>query len=56
MLEGLGEDEAKSILLERGNVEVGCEFCGKQYQFDPVDVEQIFRATSAQPPSSGEVQ
>jgi molecular chaperone Hsp33 len=56
MLEGLGEDEAKSILLERGNVEVGCEFCGKHYQFDPIDVDQIFRATTVLPPSSGEVQ
>jgi molecular chaperone Hsp33 len=56
MLEGLGEDEARSILLERGNVEVGCEFCGKQYQFDPIDIEQIFRATTVLPPSSDEVQ
>ena len=55
MLEGLGEAEAKSILRERDNVEVGCEFCGKQYQFDPVDVEQIFRPTTVLPPPSGEV-
>lgn len=56
MLEGLGEDEANSILVERGNVEVGCEFCGKQYHFDPIDVAQIFQETTLLPPSSGEVQ
>ncbi len=56
MLEGLGEDEAKSILRERANVEVGCEFCGQHYQFDAIDVDQIFRPTTVLPPSSGEVQ
>lgn len=44
MLRSLGEPEAESILAERGEVEVGCEFCGQQYRFDAVDVAQIFAA------------
>jgi molecular chaperone Hsp33 len=44
MLVGLGQAEADSILAERGDIEVGCEFCGTQYRFDPVDVAQLFRS------------
>ena len=54
MLVGLGKQEAQSILDERGDIEVGCEFCGVQHLFDLVDVEQIFRPgsdTTAAPPS-----
>jgi molecular chaperone Hsp33 len=42
MLRLLGRDEVKSILDERGSVEVNCEFCNRHYAFDPVDAEQIF--------------
>jgi hypothetical protein len=34
MMRSLGTDEAESIISERGKVEVGCEFCGAQYDFD----------------------
>ena len=44
MLRMLGRDEVQSILGERGSVEVGCDFCNRQYRFDPVDAEQIFAA------------
>ena len=44
MIVGLGQEEAQSILTERGEVEVGCEFCGAQQRFDAVDVGQIFAA------------
>jgi len=37
----LGKDELNSILLERENIEVDCEFCGEQYRFDKVDVESL---------------
>lgn len=37
----LGRDEIESILAERDDVEVGCEFCGQQYRFDAVDAAQI---------------
>lgn len=56
MIAGLGLEEAQSILAERGGIEVGCEFCGVQYQFDPIDVAQIFTVAGALPPSSDIVQ
>jgi molecular chaperone Hsp33 len=42
MIVGLGREEVDGVLAERGNVEVGCEFCGAQYRFDPVDAAQLF--------------
>ncbi|MDO9196910.1 Hsp33 family molecular chaperone HslO [Rhodoferax sp.] len=56
MILGLGMEEAQSIIAERGDIEVGCEFCGEQYHFDPIDVVQIFRVPGDLPPSSGAVQ
>lgn len=44
MLRMLGHDEVRSIVAERGNVEVDCEFCGRHYAFDAVDAEQVFAA------------
>lgn len=42
MIVSLGREEAESILTERSDIEVGCEFCGVQYRFDPVDAAQLF--------------
>ncbi|MDP2256544.1 MAG: Hsp33 family molecular chaperone HslO [Polaromonas sp.] len=56
MLRSLGTAEIESIIAERGNVEVGCEFCGAQYVFDPVDAAQIFTHQSHQPPPTSTVQ
>ena len=42
MIVGLGADEAHSILQERPNIEVACEFCGVQYHFDPIDTARLF--------------
>jgi molecular chaperone Hsp33 len=42
MLKNLGRDEAEAILAERRDIEIGCEFCGKQYHFDAVDVGALF--------------
>ena len=42
MLRNLGRDEAESILAERGDIEIGCDFCGTQYRFDAVDVGALF--------------
>ncbi len=50
MILGLGSTEAQSILAERGEIEVGCDFCGVQERFDAVDVVQIFRE-EPKPPS-----
>ena len=42
MIRTLGQDEANDIVQEQGEIDVGCDFCGKQYRFDAVDVAQIF--------------
>jgi len=47
MLRGLGPEETRSVLAERGEVEVRCDFCNRAYRFDPVDVEQLFATTPA---------
>ncbi|MES2842591.1 MAG: Hsp33 family molecular chaperone HslO [Pseudomonadota bacterium] len=52
MLRSLGRDEIESILSEQGQVEVGCEFCGAQYRFDPVDAAQVFLQPAQQAPAS----
>jgi molecular chaperone Hsp33 len=44
MLQGLGEPEIRSIIAERGEVEVRCDFCNRAYTFDAVDVAQLFNA------------
>ena len=56
MILNLGQEEVASILAERDDVEVGCEFCGQQYRFDPVDSAQIFLPTAAVPPVPPSVQ
>ena len=56
MIRSLGREEADSIIGERGEIEVGCDFCGQQYRFDAVDSAQIFTAPGDNPPVSGEVQ
>jgi len=47
MLRGIGVEEARGVLAERGHVEVVCDFCNRAYRFDAVDVEQIFAAATA---------
>ena len=44
MLRSLGAEELKSLIEERGEAEVGCDFCGVMYRFDPVDVGELFIA------------
>jgi molecular chaperone Hsp33 len=44
MLQSLGEAETRSVLAERGEVEVRCDFCNRAYVFDAVDVAQLFNA------------
>jgi molecular chaperone Hsp33 len=53
VLRMLGEDEIRSILHEKGKVDVDCEFCGNHYEFDAVEVEQLFASgrTTEIPPT-----
>ena len=56
MLLGLGREESDSLIVERGEVEVGCDFCGVQYRFDAVDVGELFTPGPNQAPGSSAVQ
>ena len=56
MIRSLGRDEADGIVEERGEIEVGCDFCGRQYRFDAVDSAQLFAAPGDQPPVTPTVQ
>ena len=56
MIESLGAQEAQSILAERNDIEVGCDFCGRQYRFDAVDAAQIFTQAHARAPGSNGLQ
>jgi molecular chaperone Hsp33 len=55
MLRQLGEHEMNGIIAERGRIDVDCEFCGKGYRFDSVDVHALF-ATNDYPLESKTVQ
>jgi molecular chaperone Hsp33 len=48
MLISLGRAELEQILLERGSIDVTCEFCNQRYSFGGADVAALFDAT-AQP-------
>ena len=48
LVRSLGIDEARAALAEQGALTVTCEFCGRDYRYDAVDVEQLF-ATALQP-------
>ncbi|MEY2735929.1 MAG: hypothetical protein RLZ58_1338 [Pseudomonadota bacterium] len=56
MIRSLGREEAESILAERPDIEVGCDFCGQQYRFDAVDAARLFTAPGDQPPVNRTVQ
>lgn len=38
----LGEDDAKALLEERGQIDVSCDFCNHHYQFDTIDITMLF--------------
>jgi len=55
MIQSLGVEEAQSILSERSDIEVACEFCGVQYRFDAIDTAHLFASQQHQvPPASGQ--
>ena len=51
LLQMLGRVEVDSILAERDNIEVHCEFCNQRYEFDRVDAEMMFVDSIVLPPS-----
>ncbi len=56
MLVNLGREEVESVLAEQGQVEIGCDFCGAQYRFDPVDAAQLFLADGSVQSAQGGLQ
>lgn len=48
MLKMLGAQEVESILSEKPEVTVHCDFCGKPYVFDAIDCAKLFMPTNAQ--------
>jgi molecular chaperone Hsp33 len=51
MLLGLGRKEVDEILSEHGKLEIECGFCGRHYTYLAAEVEQLFKATTQDPPS-----
>ncbi len=42
MLRSIGEKEAAGIIKEQGAISVDCEFCGTTYEFDEIDIAEIY--------------
>lgn len=55
MLRSLGREEIDSIVAERGDVEIGCDFCGLKYRYDAVDVGELFTPAGQQMPGSASI-
>jgi len=47
LLRALGAEELRSILAEQGAVTVTCEFCGRPYRFDAIDVQRVLSSGAA---------
>lgn len=47
-LAALGRSELHAILQEREDIEVDCQFCGAQYRFDKIDVENLLANPAAE--------
>ena len=43
VLRRLGRDEAIAAAREPGGAQITCEFCGKVYRFDAIEIEGLFR-------------
>ena len=56
MLRNLGREEIDSIIAEQGQVDIGCDFCGLHYHFDPVDVGEVFTDEVDHAPGSTRLQ
>lgn len=53
MLRTLGQTEIQSILAEQNHVHIDCNFCGKPYEFDPIDCAALFLDESDQQHAPG---
>ncbi len=48
MLLALGEEEMRQTVAEQGQVDVTCEFCGRNYHFDAIEINSLFTAAKAE--------
>ena len=53
LVRSLGPTEARAAIAEQGVLNVICEFCGRHYRYDAVDVEQLFAVKGAVQQGSG---
>ena len=53
MLRMLGDAEILSMIEERGNIEVNCDYCNELYAFDKVDAAELMVAEIVVPASTG---
>ncbi len=51
LVRSLGQEEARAAVAQQGALTVTCEFCGRDYRYDSVDVEQLFVAEGPVPHS-----
>ena len=49
----LGEDDLQALLIERGEITVDCEFCGKRYRYEQADVDRVIASAEAPWQQSG---
>lgn len=49
MLLSLGQEEVDSIIAEQGQVEITCEFCGRQYHYSRLEAVELFAAAGTEP-------
>ncbi|WP_348945493.1 Hsp33 family molecular chaperone HslO [Chitinibacter sp. FCG-7] len=47
MIKLMERHEVDEVLAERGHVHVVCDFCGKEYTFDPVDIGVLYSGTDS---------
>lgn len=52
VLRALGQDDLEALIEERGHVSVGCEFCSSAFEFDAIDVAQLFLDDQLDPGST----
>lgn len=49
IIRSMGETEAIESVGENGLLEAKCEFCGKEYHFDKIDISSIFQQNAESP-------
>ena len=49
----LGEDDLRALLIERDEITVDCEFCGKRYRYKQADVDRVIASAEAPWQQSG---